>query len=1051
MSFLEANPLPLHEGQRAAIDRAYRMDETAAVEALIATAAVDDAQARLIAARATQYVGGIRATRAAFGGIEAFLQEYGLSTREGVALMCVAEALLRVPDAETADLLIEDKIGGADWRSHLGRGETLFVNASTWALMLTGRVVSLDAEEMRSPFAFIGRIVRRVGEPVIRQAMTQAMRIMGRQFVMGRTIAEALDRAAEAEKRGYRHSYDMLGESARTRADADRYFDSYTRAIDAIGARAAGRGPIDSPGISVKLSALDARYEAGRRADCVPHLADRLLALCRQSAGHGIGLCVDAEEAARLDLSLDILERVAGDPAIAGWHGLGLALQAYQKRALFVVDWLGDLARRCGRRLMVRLVKGAYWDSEIKAAQVDGLSGYPVFTRKVSTDVSYLACARRLLDRRDLFYPQFATHNAQTVAAVQAFAGPGGGFEFQRLHGMGEPLYDQVVGRDMPVRVYAPVGGHEDLLAYLVRRLLENGANTSFVNRLQDEHVPVDEIVADPVARARALACKPHPRIPAPADLLHPHRHNSRGIDFSDPATLRPVLAAMDAAVRVPAWATPLIGTEAEGGPMRPVADPADRGRLVGSVVEADAAMATRALDRGLAAWRGWNGQGAAVRAAIIDRAALLMDAHRAELMALAVREAGKTLPDAIAEVREAIDFCHYYAARARAEFAAPLTLPGPTGEENVLALAGRGVFLCISPWNFPLAIFTGQVVAALAAGNAVIAKPAEQTPLIAARAVALLREAGVPPDVLQFLPGDGPAIGSALLTDPRIGGVAFTGSTRTARHINRLLAGRDGPIVPLIAETGGQNAMIVDSTALPEQVTGDVLDSAFRSAGQRCSALRILCLQDDIADRTIAMLQGAAATLKVGDPARLDVDVGPAIDAEAVAMLEAHAARMEREAVKILEVPLGADCGRGSFFAPRAYEIDHIGRLEGEVFGPILHVVRWQAGKLDHLLDAIEATGYGLTLGVHTRIERTARRIAERLSVGNTYVNRNMIGATVGVQPFGGHGLSGTGPKAGGPHYLHRFATERTFSTNTAAAGGNTALVSLSEDEDGV
>ena len=1044
MSFLD-NPLPARDRLRAAIDEAYLADEGQAVEALIGQARVPDDTRGRVEARAAELVRGVRSRRRSFGGLDAFLHRFGLSTKEGVALMCVAEALLRIPDAATADKLIEDKIGGAGWQEHVGKGENLFVNASTWALMLTGRVLTLDGH---APGSFLGRLVKRTGEPVIREATKHAMRILGRQFVMGRSIEEALSRAEGPEARGYRYSYDMLGEAARTHADAERYFHAYERAIAAIGAKAAGRGTIDGPGISLKLSALYPRFEATHRVDAIDALVNRLRHLALAARRHDIGVCVDSEEADRLDLSLDIVERVYTDPSLDGWTGFGLAVPAYQKRAAAVIDWLADLAHRHHRRLMVRLVKGAYWDAEIKRAQERGLAGYPVFTRKASTDVSYLACARRLLGARDLFYPQFATHNAHTVAYVQEVAGGTGGYEFQRLHGMGEPLFDQLVGPEVPVRVYAPVGSHEDLLAYLVRRLLENGANSSFVNRLQDDQVPVETIVADPVATVAALPAKPHPRIPSPVDLYQPDRGNSAGFDFGDLNALRPELEAMARVLDTPWRAAPMLGEEEGAGRERTITDPADRSRPVGHVVEADADHVERALAIAQAAWRDWNEAGGEHRAGCLDRMADLIETHRAELMAICVREAGKTLPDALAEVREAADFCRYYAARAREGFAGARPLPGPTGEDNSLILEGRGTFACISPWNFPLAIFTGQIAAALVAGNAVIAKPAEQTPLIAARAVALFRDAGVPADVLHLLPGDGPTIGGRLAADPRVAGIAFTGSTETARAINQALASRPGPIVPLIAETGGQNAMIVDSTALPEQVVVDVIDSAFRSAGQRCSALRVLFVQDGIADKLLAMLRGAAETLSVGDPALLATDVGPVIDEDARAMLTRHADRMAAEGTGRLSIPLGPETERGCFFAPMAFEIDGLHRLDREVFGPILHVVRYRAADLDKVLSAIEATGYGLTLGIHSRIDTTVRTIRDRLGVGNTYVNRNMIGAVVGVQPFGGRGLSGTGPKAGGPHYLYRFATERTITVNTTAAGGNATLVTMADDD---
>ena len=1051
MSF-SSNPLPRRSGLRAAMDAANHMDEAEAVEELLPLAAVSGETRRRIAARASEIVRGVRANRSRMGGLDGFLHEYGLSTKEGVALMCLAEALLRIPDAETADRLIADKLGAADWASHLGRGESLFVNASTWGLMLTGRVITLDPKDTRQPRGLLNRLVKGMGEPVIREALRRAMRIMGRQFVMGRTIEEALERAEGPQKRGYRYSYDMLGEAARTDADAERYQQAYEHAIGVIGRAGKGRGVIEGPGISVKLSALHPRFEPNRRDDCVPALIERLRHLALAAREQDIGLCVDSEEADRLDIMLDVFEAVFADPALDGWQGLGVAVQTYQKRAQRQLEWLAELARRCGRRMMVRLVKGAYWDAEIKAAQESGLADYPVFTRKPSTDVSFLAAVRTVLAAPDAFYPQFATHNGHTVAYVLAHVDGGQDFEFQRLHGMGEALYDQIIAPDVPVRVYAPVGSHEDLLAYLVRRLLENGANSSFVNRLSDDQVPIEEVIADPVARVAALGNKRHPRIALPVDLFHPDRRNSSGIDFSDVSALRPELAAMDAAAAGPWNASPLIGDDPAGdaatGEARTVRSPADRRVILGEVREAGPAVVERALGLAQAAWRDWDRRGGAARADVLERVADALERHRAELMAMAVREAGKTLPDALAEVREAVDFCRYYAVRARQSFAAPAVLPGPTGEDDSLSLHGRGVFACISPWNFPLAIFAGQVAAALAAGNAVVAKPAEQTPLIAARTVRLFREAGVPPDVLHLLPGDGPTLGAALLGDRRVAGVAFTGSTDTAQAIQRRLAERGGPIVPLIAETGGQNAMIVDSTALPEQAVVDIIASAFQSAGQRCSALRVLFVQEGIADRLIGMLRGACETLRIGDPALLATDVGPVIDEEAKAMLESHAVRLERQGRELFRVPLGEDCRQGCFFAPRAFEIDSLAQLEREVFGPVLHVIRYTEDRLDGVLDAIEATGYGLTLGIHTRIESKALAIHDRLGVGNTYVNRNMIGAVVGVQPFGGQGLSGTGPKAGGPHYLPRFAAEKTLSINTSAAGGNATLISMAEDD---
>ncbi len=1045
MNWVFAAPPPMVDPLRQAVRDAYRMDESAAVARILAAASLPAALTSRISASARRLVAEARRSRHGAGGIDVFLGEYALSSQEGIALLCLAEALLRIPDAATVDRLIRDKLAPPDWARHLGHSSSLFVNASTWALMLTGRLVQEPAAHDWG--AVLHRLLARSGEPVLRQAVTAAIRILARQFVMGRTIAEALARARPAEKKGYRHSYDMLGEAARTAADADRYWTRYRDAIAAIGATSKG-DLRQAPGLSVKLSALHPRYEEGARDRVGRELAPRLLTLAQAAKDAGIGLTIDAEEADRLDLSLDFVALLAGDATLAGWNGLGLAVQAYQKRALPLLDWLADLARRSGRRLMVRLVKGAYCDSEIKRSQERGLEAYPVYTRKLATDVSYIACVKRMLAEPASLFPQFATHNAHTIAAVRALAQRSGDFEFQRLHGMGEALYDQIVTPELPCRVYAPVGGHEDLLAYLVRRLLENGANTSFVNRLVDETAPVAEIVADPIERLAALKVKPHPRIPLPRDLYGAERANARGIDLTDPARLATLKDAL-AAARGPWQAAPIIAGAVRPGAVRDARDPTDRHRIVGGVSEADEAAVGAALDAAAAAAPDWAALPAGDRAAALDRAADLLEARVAAFIAMIVREGGRTIADALGEVREGIDHCRYYAARVRADFAAPLVLPGPTGERNSLALRGRGVFLCISPWNFPLAIFMGQITAALAAGNAVIAKPAEATPLVAAAAVRLLHEAGVPGAALNLLPGDGPRLGAILLADPRIAGVAFTGSTDTAAGIARQLAARTGPIVPLIAETGGQNALIADSSALPEQLVADVLTSAFDSAGQRCSALRVLCLQADIAERVIAMLEGAMRELAIGDPALIATDIGPVIDEAARAALEAHAARKRRAGRPICELKLPPGTEYGCFFAPRAFEIPSLGLLTGEVFGPILHVVRWHGDRLDQVLDAIDATGYGLTLGIHSRIDDTVRAIRARLRVGNAYVNRTIIGAVVGAQPFGGERLSGTGPKTGGPYYLHRFATERTVSIDTTAAGGNASLLSLADDED--
>lgn len=1043
-------PLPPRDRLRDSIADWYRRDETQVVNTLLDAAHLErDALAR-IDERARDLVTEVRRHRIGKGGVDAFMQEYELSSQEGVVLMCLAEALLRIPDEETADRLIRDKLGPADWEKHLGHSESVFVNASTWALMLTGRVVALHEYREQSLKSVLARLVSRVGEPVIRQSVTQGMRILGRQFVMGRSISEALDRAEDDEERGYRHSFDMLGEAAHTAADAKRYFDSYNDAIAAIGAHGASRGPVEASGISVKLSALHPRYEFAQRERVMKELVPRLMALATHAREVDIGLTVDAEESERLELSFDVIEAVFSDNALKGWEGFGLALQAYQKRAYPAVEWLAELARAKRRRLMVRLVKGAYWDSEIKLAQEGGYEGYTVFTRKASTDLSYIACARRILGHPDVFFAQFATHNAHTLATILEMAGERRDYEFQRLHGMGEALYEQVVGSDgagRACRIYAPVGSHEDLLPYLVRRLLENGANTSFVNRIVDERAPIEDIIADPLEKVRRLADKPHPRIPAPPDVYRPERRNSRGLDITDPRELVPLDTAMTEALAREWHAAPVVDGERKKGNGQPILDPADRRRRVGTVVTADTGQVESAMASAARAAPAWDATDAGDRARMLERTADLMERDMPVLMGLAVREAGKTVLDAVAEIREAVDFCRYYASRCRAEFAAPLMLPGPTGERNELALHGRGVFVCISPWNFPLAIFTGQVTAALAAGNAVVAKPAEQTPLIAHHAVTLMHEAGIPTDVLHLLPGDGESVGAPLVGHPLVGGVAFTGSTDTARAIYRTLAGKSGPIVPLIAETGGQNAMIVDSSALPEQVVTDTITSAFQSAGQRCSALRVLFLQSDIAEKTIEMLSGAMAELKIGDPALLSTDVGPVIDDAALEMLDAHRTRMSKESRLVYQCRLGAECALGTFFAPVAFEIESLDQLEREVFGPVLHVIRYDAENLEGVVDAINASGYGLTVGLHSRIDSTLKHIHARLKVGNAYVNRNQIGAVVGVQPFGGEGLSGTGPKAGGPRYLHRFATERSLCVNTTAQGGNASLMSLEED----
>ena len=1026
---------------RSALRAAYRPDEERVALERIAQARPPAAAAPVAAAIARTLVERVRAHKPA--GLDAFMHAYDLGSDEGVALMCLAEALLRIPDAETADELIHDKLSGPDWAEKLGGSRSTFVNAATISLLLTGKVLDGANDRAEGWRASLGRAVGRLGEPVIRTAVGQGMKILGGQFVFGRTIDEALARARPEQAKGLSHSFDMLGEAARTHADAARYTASYTAALDAIAASASG-GFRAAPGISVKLSALHPRYEFAHAAEVKAAILPIVRDLAAKASAADVHFTIDAEEADRLELSLDIIEALAADDGLFrnGWGGLGLALQAYQKRAVPLVEWVAALGRAHGRRLMVRLVKGAYWDSEIKAAQVAGLSDYPVFTRKVATDVSYLACARAMLAADDVIYPAFATHNANTIGAVKALAA-GKPIEFQRLHGMGEGLYEELgaLEREMgeapsPVRIYAPVGSHKELLAYLVRRLLENGANSSFVNRIADDEVPAEALVRDPVADLAALTPKRNRAIPLPDAIFGAGRRNSAGCDLSDPLVREPLLERLKDLESINWEARPTADGSGAGAP---VVTPFDSRLQVGTVVEASPATVDGAARAAAAAQPAWDALGGAERALLLERAANLFEEQRERLYSLCIREAGKTLPDAILEVREAVDFLRFYAAEARAKFAAPLPLPGPTGESNELRLHGRGVFACISPWNFPLAIFIGPVAAALAAGNAALAKPAEQTPLIGALAIDLLHQAGIPRAIVQLLPGDG-KVGAALTAHPLVAGVAFTGSTDTARAINRALADRPGAIIPLIAETGGQNVMIVDSSALPEQVTRDVIASSFQSAGQRCSALRVLFVQDDVADTMLAMIAGAMAALKIGDPRDLTTDVGPVIDAEAKAALDAHLAALGAKG-KLL-ARFDPPASHGHYVAPTMVEIASLADLDREHFGPILHVVRWKSGELAQLVAAINATGYGLTLGLQSRIDTTRAFVEANARVGNLYVNRNQIGAVVESQPFGGEGLSGTGPKAGGPHYVARFATERVTCIDTTAAGGNATLM---------
>jgi RHH-type proline utilization regulon transcriptional repressor/proline dehydrogenase/delta 1-pyrroline-5-carboxylate dehydrogenase len=1012
---------------RAAITAAYRRPEPECVPFLIGEARLPEPLSADVGKMAAKLVETLRAKRTG-GGVEGLIHEFSLSSQEGVALMCLAEALLRIPDRATRDALIRDKISKGDWKSHVGHAPSLFVNAATWGLMITGKLVTTNSEAGLS--SALTRLIGRGGEPLIRKGVDMAMRLMGEQFVTGETISEALANSRKYEARGFRYSYDMLGEAATTEEDALRYYASYEQAIHAIGKAAGGRGIYEGPGISIKLSALHPRYSRAQQERTMNELLPRVRALAVLARRYDIGLNIDAEEADRLELSLDLLEALCFDAELAGWNGIGFVVQAYQKRCPFVIDYVVDLARRSRHRIMVRLVKGAYWDSEIKRAQLDGLEGYPVYTRKVYTDVSYLACAKKLLGAPDAVYPQFATHNAYTLAAIYHLAGQNyypGQYEFQCLHGMGEPLYEEVTGREKlnrPCRIYAPVGTHETLLAYLVRRLLENGANTSFVNRIADETVPVSALVADPVDEASKVVPlgAPHAKIPLPRDLFGSERLNSMGLDLSNEHRLASLSSALLASAHHPWRAAPMLeggelaASSAAGRSEHVVRNPADHRDLVGTVVEATREDVHAALAAAVASAPIWQATPVFARADCLARTADLLEAQMHTLMGLIVREAGKSLPNAIAEIREAVDFLRYYSAQIREEFSNDTHRP-------------LGPVVCISPWNFPLAIFMGQVAAALAAGNTVLAKPAEQTPLIAAQAVRLLREAGVPAGAVQLLPGDGETVGAALVADARTRAVMFTGSTEVARLINKTLADRldpDGKPIPLIAETGGQNAMIVDSSALAEQVVADVMQSAFDSAGQRCSALRVLCLQDDVADRTLTMLKGAMHALSLGNPDRLSTDVGPVIDAEAKRTIDTHVAQLREKGRTITQLPLPDVCAHGTFVPPTLIELDGIDELKREVFGPVLHVIRYRRSALDKLLEQIRATGYGLTLGIHTRIDETIAHVISRAHVGNIYVNRNVIGAVVGVQPFGGEGLSGTGPKAGGALYLQRLLAKR-------------------------
>lgn len=1016
--------LPTQTSLRQAVTDAYRRDETEAVQDMLQRAQMSDEERQAADTLARRLVTQVRASRTKASGVDALMHEFSLSSEEGVALMCLAEALLRIPDKATRNKLIADKLSDGNWKKHLNNSPSLFVNAAAWGLLITGKLTTQTSEQ--SLGAALNRLLGKGGEPLIRKGVDYAMRLLGKQFVTGQTIEEALQNGKEREKMGYRYSFDMLGEAAYTQADADRYYNDYVQAIHAIGKDAAGQGVYEGNGISVKLSAIHPRYSRAQHGRVMGELLPRLKELYLLGKKYNIGINIDAEEANRLELSLDLMEALVSDPDLAGYNGIGFVVQAYQKRCPFVIDYLIDLARRNNQKLMIRLVKGAYWDSEIKWAQVDGLNGYPVYTRKVHTDISYLACARKLLSAQDAVFPQFATHNAYTLAAIYQM-GKGKDFEHQCLHGMGETLYDQVVGPQnlgRRVRIYAPVGTHETLLAYLVRRLLENGANSSFVSQIVDEKISIDQLIRSPFDTIAEQGIHLHAALPLPRDLYGKGRLNSQGFDLSNENVLQQLQQELNrAAAQQFQTASVVNGKSRPVGAGQQVRNPADHSDVVGSVSFADAALAQEAVAAAVAAQSAWNGTPAAERAACLRRFADLLERHAPALMMLAVREAGKTLNNAIAEVREAVDFCRYYADEAEHTL--------PQGSQGV------GTIVAISPWNFPLAIFTGEVVAALAAGNTVVAKPAEQTSLIAGYAVSLMHEAGIPTSALQLVLGAGD-VGAALTQDPRIGGVIFTGSTEVARLINQTLAKRDDSPV-LIAETGGQNAMIVDSTALAEQVCADVLNSAFDSAGQRCSALRILCVQEDVADHMVKMIKGAMDELVVGNPIALDTDIGPVIDTEAQQNLFAHINRMKGIAKSYHEIRPSENVNpdNATFVAPIMFELNGLGELQREVFGPVLHVVRYPADGLDKLIDQINGKGYALTHGVHSRIDGTVEHIRSRIESGNVYVNRNIVGAVVGVQPFGGHGLSGTGPKAGGPFYLQRLSRLKEWTAPTLSKIG--------------
>lgn len=1044
-------PLPTLAELKTLITNNYVVDEENYVKELLQLVPQQPSQIQQLSQNATELVGRVREQAKGGDGIDAFLQQYSLDTNEGVILMCLAETLLRIPDASTADALIKDKLSGANWQQHLKSSDSLLVNASTWGLMLTGKVFKLGGEDKKSSsIGLLDKMVNKMGEPVVRSAMYAAMKIMGKQFVLGRDMGEALKASRKQRQRGYTHSYDMLGEAAITAKDAAKYLTSYRSAIEAIGAQKFTDSHPAPPTISIKLSALHPRYDVANKDRVLSEMLDTMIELVQLARNLNVGINIDAEEADRLELSLELFEKLYQHPANRGWDGLGIVVQAYSKRALPVLMWITQLAQQQGDLIPVRLVKGAYWDSEIKLCQQLGLEGYPVFTRKASTDASYLACARFLLSKqtKNLIYPMFATHNAHTLVSIQQMADDNQrDYEFQRLHGMGDELYDTWLSENpgKNVRIYAPVGAHKDLLPYLVRRLLENGANSSFVHKLVDPKTPVSTLVDHPIDTLQKQTSLANHNIPLPRKIFT-DRANSNGLNLHIDSQHTPFIKGVKRFCGNQWQAGPLInGQSVTTGNQQQVLSPQNRQQQVGTIYWADNNSVEQALKVASDGFAPWNNTPIEQRANALDKLADLLEANSHELIAMCTLEAGKSLQDGVDEVREAVDFCRYYAQQGRSLFAPSGNLPGPTGESNELFAIGRGVFVCISPWNFPLAIFLGQVAAALITGNSVIAKPAQQTGLIAHRTVQLAFEAGIPPYALQLLPGEG-SVGAALCQSETIGGVCFTGSTQTAKRINLSLAQREGPIVPLIAETGGQNAMIVDSTALPEQVVNDVIGSSFTSAGQRCSALRVLYVQEDVAERVIDLLQGAMQELTVGDPIEYKTDVGPVIDVQAQQKLKTHIQQISQQGMLLSTAPMPDQCEQGSYVQPSAIEIKHINELTEEQFGPILHLIRFKANKLDDVIAQINGTGFGLTLGIHSRNESLALAIADRINAGNIYINRNQIGAVVGVQPFGGQGLSGTGPKAGGPHYLTRFISEKTLTNNITALGGNTTLLSLGD-----